>query len=277
MHPQLFDLGPLHIRSFGVMMALAFLTAGAVTAWGLRKRGEDWHVVYNFLIAAMIGGVVGSKVHYLIVHPDQLSKAAFSGWGLIWYGGLLGGALAVWLMAYLSPVRTAVVADAVAPALAAAYAVGRIGCFLNGDDYGIPTSLPWAMSFPKGTPPTTALVHPTQLYEVFGSLVIMALLVWVLPRWLRHTGSLFWSYIAWAGVERFVVEFWRTNQPVLLGLTQAQLTSLAMMVGGAIGVWWVETHGTLIQARAASQPARRTAPARKKKTAAAAGGRRRRT
>ncbi len=168
--------------------------------------------------------------------------------GSIWYGGFLGGALAVWLVAHFLPVRTAVVADAIAPGLAAAYAVGRLGCFLNGDDYGVPSGLPWAMSFPKGSPPTTQLVHPTQIYEVLGSLVILALLLWVLEPRLRNAGSLFWSYLGLAGIERFLVEFVRTNTPVALGMTQAQWMSLGLMVAGGLGVWWIESHGTPAEA-----------------------------
>lgn len=244
MRPELFSMGPVTLHSFGLMMALAFVTAGVVTAWRLKRRGIDPEIAYGLLIAAIVGGIVGSKVHYLLVHPEQWRTATFSGRGLIWYGGLLGGALATWLVAHLSPVRTAVLADAIAPGLAAAYAVGRVGCLLNGDDYGVPSGLPWAMSFPQGSPPTTQLVHPTQIYEALGSLVILALLLWVLEPRLHNAGSLFWSYIGLAGVERFLVEFVRTNVPVALGLTQAQWISVGLMVAGAIGVWWVESRGT---------------------------------
>lgn len=223
-------------------MALAFVTAGVVAAWQFKKRGIDPDLAYSLLIAAIVGGVVGAKVHYLIVHPEQARATAFSGSGLIWYGGLFGGALAVWVVALLSKARTALVADAIAPALAAAYVVGRVGCLLNGDDYGVPTDLPWALSFPKGSPPTEALVHPTQIYESLMSLVIFGvLLVLIAPR-LKRAGSLFWAYLPLAGIERFLVEFVRTNQPVALGLTQAQWISVALFVAGVAGVGWLETH-----------------------------------
>jgi phosphatidylglycerol:prolipoprotein diacylglycerol transferase len=255
MYPELAQFGPVTIHSFGVMMALAFAVAGLVTAWGLRQRGVDPELTYSLLIAAVVGGIVGSKVHYLLLHPDEVTLGGvFSGSGLVWYGGLIGGTLAVSLVAYFSPVRTAVIADAIAPALAAAYAVGRVGCLLRGDDYGKPTDLPWGMSFPEGLPPTTEQVHPTQIYETLGSLAIFALLVWVIAPRLHGVGSLFWSYMVLAGIERFLVEFLRTNTPGALGLTHAQWISVFLMVGGAIGVWWVESRADRRQAAPGRRP-----------------------
>ncbi|MHB8869050.1 MAG: prolipoprotein diacylglyceryl transferase [Thermoleophilia bacterium] len=242
MYPQLFSIGPVTIHSFGVMMSLAFITAGVTAAWQLKKRGIDPELAYSLLIAAIVGGVVGAKVHYLIANPDQARASMFSGSGLIWYGGLFGGALAVWVVAYFSKPRTALLADAIAPGLAAAYAVGRVGCLLNGDDYGVPTTLPWGLSFPKGTPPTEAVVHPTQIYESLMSLIILGLLLWVAAPRLRRAGSLFWVYLALAGIERFLVEFVRTNESVALGLTQAQWISVLLLAAGVAGVWWLESH-----------------------------------
>lgn len=244
MFPELLKVGPITIHSFGVMLALAFVSAGLMAAWGMKRRGVDPELAYSMLIAAIIGGVGGSKIHYLIVHPEQVRTALFSGSGLIWYGGLIGGALAVWAVVVFSKARTALVADAVGPALALSYAVGRVGCLLNGDDYGVPTDLPWAMSFPKGSPPTEQLVHPTQIYEILMSLVILAVLLLVLQPRLRRAGSLFWSYLALAGVERFLVEFVRTNQPVALGLTQAQWISVALFITGVAAAAWLESHRT---------------------------------
>ena len=150
------------------------------------------------------------------------------------------------LVAWRSKYRVAVIADAVAPALAAAYAVGRMGCFLNGDDYGRPSGLPWAMAFPKGDPPTTTLVHPTQLYEILASLVIFAILAWVLAPRLKRGGALFWSYLGLAGVERFLVEFVRTNEPGLLGLTQQQWISVVLFAAGVVGLWWLYRPGARV-------------------------------
>jgi phosphatidylglycerol---prolipoprotein diacylglyceryl transferase len=266
MYPELFSIGPLTIHSFGVMMALAFVTAGVVVSWRVRRQGIDPQITYSMVIAAIVGGLLGAKVHYLILHPDQFSQAAFSGEGLVWYGGLIGGALAVILVTWRSRYRTAVIADAVAPALAAAYAVGRMGCFLNGDDYGRPSGLPWAMAFPKGDPPTTQLVHPTQLYEIMGSLVIFAILIWVLAPRLHRAGALMWSYLVLAGVERFLVEFVRTNKPALLGLTQQQWISVALMLVGVAGVGWLYRPGAqAVSAPAPKKPAPRAKGKRKRR------------
>jgi phosphatidylglycerol:prolipoprotein diacylglycerol transferase len=242
LYPEFFSLGPITVHSFGVMMALAFISAGLMTAWGMKRRGLDPEFAYSMLIAAMVGGVVGAKIHYLMVHPDQFGSAAFSGSGLIWYGGLIGGTLAVLLVVVLTKRPVALIADAIGPALALSYAVGRVGCLLRGDDYGVPTDLPWGMSFPQGLPPTDQTVHPTQIYEIVMSLVILAVLLWVLQPRLRRAGSLFWSYVALAGVERFLVEFIRTNEPVALGLTQAQWISVAFFISGVTMVSWLETH-----------------------------------
>src|SRR5680860_607973 len=272
MYPELVDIGPVTIHSFGLMMALAFITAGLVTGRQLRRRGVDPDITYSLLIAAIVGGVVGAKLHYLAIHPDQFEAAAFSGTGLVWYGGLFGGALAVSLVALWSKPPIALIADAIAPALAAAYAVGRIGCSLNGDDYGVPTSLPWGMAFPEGSPPTTQVVHPTQLYETFGSLAILALLLWVLAPRLHRLGSLFWSYVFLAGVERFLVEFVRTNDPVLAGLTQQQWISIALIVIGGAVVWWNESRGSELSKGPRAERRRQQRKARNKHLTGASKG-----
>lgn len=248
MYPELLHIGPFTLHSFWLMMALAFVSAGLVTAWQFRRRGVDPAFTYTLVLAAIIGGVVGAKIHYLLVHPGEFPQNALSGSGLIWYGGLAGGTAAVWLATWRSPWRYGVVADCIAPALAMAYAVGRIGCLLRGDDYGVPTDLPWAMRFPEGAPPTDALVHPTQIYEILGSLGIFGLLVWVLAPRLTRSGALFWAYLVLAGIERFLVEFVRTNTAVVLGLTQAQVISIGMMLAGAAGLVWIYSRPASEQA-----------------------------
>jgi phosphatidylglycerol---prolipoprotein diacylglyceryl transferase len=125
------------------------------------------------------------------------------------------------------------------------YAVGRIGCFLRGDDYGIPTDLPWGLSFPKGLPPTTVKVHPTQIYETLASLVIFAIILWVMSPRFKREGPLIFVYAVFAGIERFLVEFIRTNDSFAWGLTQQQWIAIGMMVVGIVGAWWFETHGKM--------------------------------
>jgi phosphatidylglycerol:prolipoprotein diacylglycerol transferase len=239
MYPELFRIGSFSLHSYGVLMALAFAVAGLVMYWRLGRAGADPFLAFDFLIAAIVGGVVGAKIHYLLVHPEHFPQAVLSGQGLIWYGGLVGGTLLVVLVALWRryPVRS--VADVVAPALAAGYAVGRVGCFLNGCCYGQSCSLPWGVAFPFGEPPTAELVHPTQLYESFGSLGIFLVLVFVLAPRLYPRGALFFSYLVMAGAARFLVEFLRTNPGVVMGFTQQQVISAVVMAVGIGGLLWV--------------------------------------
>jgi phosphatidylglycerol:prolipoprotein diacylglycerol transferase len=244
-YPELFHIGGFTMNSFGVMMALAFIAAGFLAHWQFKKRGVKPDFIYGLLIAAVIGGLLGAKIHYLIIHPDEWPGNLLSGSGLVWFGGLFGAIAGVVIVTVLSKQRLAAIMDSGAIAVSIGYAVGRIGCFLRGDDYGTPTDLPWGMSFPEGVPPTTVKVHPTQLYESAASLVIFALLVWVIAPRFKREGPLMFAYAVLAGVERFLVEFIRTNPPVALGLTQQQWISIAMFVVGIAGMWWFGTRGRL--------------------------------
>jgi len=233
------------MNSFGVMMALAFIAAGFVAHWQFKKRGIKPDFIYGLLIAAVIGGLLGAKVHYLILHPEEFPGNLVSGGGLVWFGGLFGAIVAVVIVTLVSKQRLAAVMDSGASAVAVGYAVGRMGCFLRGDDYGVPTDLPWGIAFPEGLPPTTVRVHPTQLYEIAASLVIFAIIVWVVSPRFKREGSLIFAYLVLAGIERFLVEFVRTNEGVALGLTQQQWISVALFFIGMAGIWWFETHGRL--------------------------------
>jgi phosphatidylglycerol:prolipoprotein diacylglycerol transferase len=245
MYPVLFHIGGFTMNSFGVMMALAFISAGFVAHWQFKKRGVKPDFVYGLLIAAVIGGLLGAKINYLILHPSEWPGNLLSGGGLVWFGGLFGAIIGVVVVTVLSKQRLAAVMDAGALAVSVGYAVGRIGCFLRGDDYGVPTNLPWGMSFPQGLPPTTVRVHPTQLYETAASLVIFALLLWVFsPRFTRE-GPLIFVYAVLAGIERLLVEFIRTNSKIALGLTLQQYVAVAMIVVGVVGTWYFATRGRL--------------------------------
>ena len=262
MYPVLFHIGGFTMNSFGVMMALAFISAGFVAHWQFKQRGIRPDFVYGLLIAAVIGGLLGAKIHYLILHPSEWPGNLLSGSGLVWFGGLFGAIIGVVIVTLLSKQRLAIVMDAGALAVSVGYAVGRIGCFLRGDDYGIPTSLPWGMSFPNGVPPTTVKVHPTQLYESAASLVIFAILLWVVSPRFKREGPLMFAYAVLAGIERFLVEFIRTNKPVALGLTQQQWIAIAMVVVGIGGAWYFGTRGRLRPAVVAQPAAPKLAPAK---------------
>ena len=239
MYPELFSIGSLTVHSFGLMMALAFVAAGISAYFEFRRKGMSTESIYWLVIAAAVGGLIGSKINYLIQHPEQISgnplTALFSGAGLVWYGGVIGGALLALLVVKLYRMSWVRVLDAAAPAMAIGYAIGRIGCFLNGDDYGQPSHLPWAVQFPKGSPPTPPgiSVQPTELYESFSSLVIFLILMYVLRGRLKRPGAMISAYLVMAGVERFLVEFLRMHRD---GQLQAQVVSIIVAVLAAGGL-----------------------------------------
>lgn len=231
-------IGPVTLQTFGICFALAFLSAGALV-W--RRFGElgkpaDW--AYEMGFAALLGGLVGSRLDFIVENysdvKGDLFGNLFSGSGLVWYGGAIGGALAVFAWAWWRGFLNLTLLDVAAPALAVGYAIGRCGCQLSGDgDYGKAWDGPWAMSYPDGTKPTDQAVHPTPIYETLA-MGLVTLLLWRLRDRLTN-GLLFALYLLLAGTERFLIEFIRRNDDVALGLTQAQLTSVVMMIAG--GVW----------------------------------------
>ncbi|NNF07557.1 MAG: prolipoprotein diacylglyceryl transferase, partial [Candidatus Eisenbacteria bacterium] len=191
----------------------------------------------SVVLGAMIGGVLGAKLYYLIDHWDQTvldpRGQILTGAGLTYYGGLLGGALLAFFAAWRNKVPFLQLIDMCAPLMALGYAIGRFGCFLNGDDYGLPTDVPWGMSFPKGSPPTLETVHPTQMYEVLWGGAIFAFLWMIRKANEMYLGRMFGLYLILAGIERFVVEYWRTNVP-MGGLTVAQWISVVLFSIGIV-------------------------------------------
>lgn len=237
MQPEI-HLGPVTLQTFGIMFALAFVASGALVARRLKELDKPVDWAYEIVFAALIGGIVGSRLDFIIENYDSVSDDLlgnlFSGSGLVWYGGAIGGAIGVVAWARWRRMLNLGLLDICAPGLAIGYAIGRIGCQLSGDgDYGIPWDGPWAMAYPDGTVPTDVTVHPTPIYETLA----MGLATYVLWR-LRsrfQPGLLFAFYLVFAGAERFLVEFLRRNDDVALGLTQAQLLSVAMLLAG--GAW----------------------------------------
>ncbi len=246
MQPEI-ELGPITLQTFGLCFALAFIAAG----WLLWKRlGElgkpvDW--AYEIGFSGLLGGLIGSRLDFIIQNYDEVSDDLlgniFSGSGLVWFGGLIGGAIGVCLWAWYRGFLSTALLDLCAPALALGYAVGRVGCQLSGDgDYGQPWDGPWAMSYPDGTVPTTEEVHPTPVYETLAMAGI-AYVLWRLRD--RLTGGLLFAlYLVLAGTERLLVEFIRRNEDVALGLTQAQLISVGMILAGGIWLLLARRRGT---------------------------------
>ncbi len=249
MRPEL-DLLGLPIKTFGLLFALAFLACGVVGARRLRELGKPVDWAYEMVFAALVGGILGARAYWVLENYDEtrgdLLGNLFSGSGLVFYGGLIGGAVGVALWARMRGMLGLRLLDFGAPVVALGYVIGRAGCQVSGDgDYGDPSSLPWAMPFPDGTVPTTQDVHPTPIYE---SLVMGLVTLWL---W-RHRdayrpGVLFALYLVLAGIERFLVEFIRRNDPTSLGLTVPALESLGIAVVGAVWLLLVRRRGGLAQ------------------------------
>jgi len=237
MKPEIHVFG-IAIKTFGVMFALGFLACGAVMAKRLRELGKPVDWAYEIVFAALIGGVVGARGYYVIEKYESakhdLLGTVFSGSGLVWYGGAIGGAIAVITWMRWRHVLNLVMLDACATALALGYAIGRIGCQVSGDgDYGIRSTLPWAMGYPHGTVPTPpgVRVQPTPIYETV-TMSLLALVLWRIRDRVRP-GVVFALYLFFSGLERFLVEFIRRNPAVAAGLTAPQLESLVLMIVGA--------------------------------------------
>ncbi len=240
MKPEIQVLG-ISIKTFGVMFALGFLACGAVVARRLRELGKPVDWAYEIVFAALIGGVVGARAYYVVQNYSQvrhdLLGSVFSGSGLVWYGGAIGGAIAVVLWMRWRHALELRMFDMCATALALGYAIGRIGCQVSGDgDYGIRSSLPWAMGYPHGTLPTPpgARVQPTPIYETV-TMCLLAYLLWHVRDRVRP-GVVFALYLVGSGLERLLVEFIRRNKEVLVGLTAPQLESVVLC---AIGSAWL--------------------------------------
>jgi phosphatidylglycerol:prolipoprotein diacylglycerol transferase len=274
MYPYLFYmpdwvplLGGQPITTFGVMMFLAFLAGGFLMRPLMRREGIDPEKAWDVIFMGVIGGIVGAKLYYVLLNWRETAAdpagMIFSRGGMVWYGGFFGAtALIVW-DTLRSKVPLGKMADVIAAPLAFSYAIGRMGCFLVGDDYGRPTDLPWGMAFPQGTPPTNvpslersfgitvdpALiekygnvipVHPTQLYEVAISTAI-GIFLWRKFGHRHRDGWLFMLWLALAGAERFFVEIFRVKDDRFLGpITVAQTISLGLI---AVGVWGMARLG----------------------------------
>ncbi len=256
---ELFHIGPIVISPFGVLLVLAFFSGYLQLKRGMKRLGiGDEEDASSILFAAGVGGIVGAKIYYAILYGDWHLLLDRS--GLVWYGGFLLATAAVFWVIRRRRLPVWPLLDAATPALALGYGVGRIGCFLVGDDYGRPSDLPWAIAFANGLPPTTAgylrtdfgleipaavpdstllRVHPTQLYETVLALAI-AWLGWRLlsgPQG-KLSGRTALAVFAGLALERFLVEFLRAKDDrFLAGLTLAQAISLAILA--LLGVLWM--------------------------------------
>ena len=261
MYPILFQFGSFTISSFGVMMVIAFLLGNYLLRIDVVAEGYDAIIADDIIFRAAIGGILGAKFYYLIeniptgqtadningliniiagiftLNGDRIGFGIQNfGAGLVFLGGLVGGMAAVSLYIYRKNLNWFKIADLAAPFLVLGHGIGRIGCFLVGDDYGIPTNLPWAIAFPNGLPPTNIAVHPTQLYEMSAYFIIFFYLRYR-KRNQTFSGEIIFEYLFLGGLSRFMVEFIRTNTKYIFGLSGAQYLSIIMMAIGAYQLW----------------------------------------
>ncbi len=252
MYPTLLRIGSFEITTFGLMMFLAFVIGGWVLTREFRRAGLRDDLASTLVMAAAIGGILGAKIYYAILFRDW--HLLFDRAGLVWYGGLIGGTIAGAWVVHRARVDILTAGDATAPALALGYSLGRIGCFLVGDDYGRPTDSWVGIAFPKGSPPTTAQslrefgvhvdpsipgdqvlrVHPTQLYESSAAFLMFVVLM-RMNRQPHARGRTFGAFFIMLGIERFLVEIVRAKDDRFLGpFTIAQLISVIAIIAGVV-------------------------------------------
>jgi phosphatidylglycerol:prolipoprotein diacylglycerol transferase len=252
-HPLIFRVRPLEISGFTIALGLAFIVGYVILRREIARRGHDPAPVADAVLSGLIGFMVGAKLYYAILTGDP--STILRPGGLVFWAGATGGVLAGFWAARRRGMPIMRIADPTAIGLAAGYAIGRTGCWAVGDDYGRPWSSPLAVAFPRGMPPSTAAtleaqfgipiprgvspdtvmaVHPTQLYETALGLA-MFFILWRLRDHKHAEGWLLGVYMVLAGVERFFIEFLRAKDDhVAAGLTLAQLTAVAVAVGGMV-------------------------------------------
>ena len=278
MYPVLISIGDISISSFGFMIVVAFLSTNYILKKDFIRYGYDPNFADDIIFRAALGGILGSKIYYLIenagnganeniyglvdifygiinLDSSQLSLGIQNfGAGLVFLGGLIGGLLMVTLFIRKKGLDWLKMADIIAPLIALGHGIGRIGCLLVGDDYGVPTNLPWGIAFPDGAPPSTAYyiekagysfpdsispstvcaVHPTQIYEMLLYFMIFIFLRKMLKK--KHfDGEVFVNYLFLGGLSRFLVEFLRLNPKYYMNLSGAQYISIIMIL---ISIAW---------------------------------------
>jgi phosphatidylglycerol---prolipoprotein diacylglyceryl transferase len=262
MCPRLFQIGPFTVYGYGLMLAIGFIIGSFLLVSEFKRRKLDPNVANNITVVALIAGIAGSKILYLLENfssflADPMGMT-FNPGGLTFYGGFILATYSIYVYGKKKNISFRTICDAISPGLIIGYGIGRLGCHLAGDgDYGFPTTLPWGTDysngtfppsiafkgfpeitsqFPGGIVPNTIPCHPTPVYEF----ILCALICWFLWSIRKKTtpeGKLFTIYLILAGIERFVIEFLRPNPRIILGLSEAQLIALALVALGALGCW----------------------------------------
>jgi phosphatidylglycerol---prolipoprotein diacylglyceryl transferase len=249
-------LGPFTIPTFGLMVAVALISAAYILQADFDRRRMNADAFLMITVAGLTG-IVGAKLYHLLEEPRVFFAdpwpLLFSRYGFAWFGGFLGGFGAMLWLGWRAKLPLLQFLDACSPAAAFGYAIGRIGCFLSGDgDYGKPTSLPWGISFPNGVVPTTQRVHPAPLYELIIWCAVGGFL-WHLGtkslKTQKSTGKIFCLYLIFTGTARFLVEIIRINPPWILGMSNAQVASVLSVLGGAMLLWYVKIDAAVPNAK----------------------------
>ncbi len=257
-------IGPYAQSTFGLMLALAAFSAGWLLHRNFRRYGIEADAI-GIIALATIAGVLGAKLWHLLQDPAALvaqPSLLFDRAGLAWFGGLVGGIGALLWQARGARLRSLSMLDLCAPSAALGYGIGRIGCLTSGDgDYGIPSNLPWAMSFPHGLDPVYVPVHPTPLYECIVAAGITVYL-WRRSAPLRarllHPGQITGEYLILSGIARFLVEFIRINPRLYFGLSNAQVASLGSVIAGLALIAYARRHTVAAVATSAPVAAEQT-------------------
>ncbi len=258
--PILFKIGSVSVHTYGVAIAAAFLASIFLIRSEAKRKGFHPDLAYDIVLFAMVGGIVGARLFYVIGYWHEFTGSPmqiFAIWqgGLVFYGGFVGGALAVLGLIKFRKLPLGKVADMIAPSLALGSAIGRLGCFANGCCCGKETTLPWGVKFTSSQSSASPLgvpLHPTQLYEFTYNIIILGLLLWARPR-IKSDGLIFWIYISMYGLSRFIVEFFRTNPTFALGLGRSQIFSLFLLVTGLIVIFGYYFRANSLEARQADE------------------------
>lgn len=241
MRPVLFHLGPLTVHSYGFFLALAFLSGMWVSFRYLRSKFLDAYIVFELVLVAALGGIIGARVFYVLGNLEEFSgrwSEAFKFWnvqGLVFYGGLLLGFLAGVTLVKARKAPLGVILDSAGLALPLSLAMARVGCFLNGCCFGRSSGLPWAVNFPLRTQIEMGMprnpLHPTQIYELLMAIGIFVILS-LLHNRLRYRGEVMLGFLLLYGIARFANEFFRYHQNPKASLFFQLLSAFLSLAAG---------------------------------------------
>lgn len=243
MYPILFQFGHLEIRSYGVLVALAFLIGLRLSKKEAKRKGLDPKLIEQFALYALLGGIVGARVYfilfsdptYFLQNPWKILAVWRGGIGII--GSLFGGALVALWYCRKKKVSFWKLGDTLAPGIALGQTVGQFACLFNGDSFGTSTDLPWAITYtdPRSMAPLNIPLHPIEIYEMAAYFLVF-LAVWNIRKKYRADGSAFFTYLAGYGVARFSVEFFRGHPAIFAwGIPAAQVFSVALILASVMG------------------------------------------